>query len=363
MWPSPTTLSPRTNRSSSGGRPLWSGCGTTVGLRTAAASRAYSWVRYAPSSSRRCGDSLALKRQGRAGLVGVVAKGATHVAVTSGQGADDLREGPSHLVVGEVQHATDDGIRPREADANQLLSGDERSQDGPAGVRTQRRTDPTNHTLAPEGCAHCDDRSTISASCRALRNANVDSAPWFLVAPVGRQAVAAAATDGVHQGNPQVVASLEPGGAEQHPVAPAGIPGGRPRPGAGFSDRTGLDRLLVEAGPWLAHRPAGDRGRRQVAAAVDRGGLHVEEPAEKVESAPAPGRVAQDSAGGQQRLGKDGVGVTQPRLRPWPVRSRDRHVDAGCGVHQEVPSHAVTGIAVQHLHRAETGVRHGPQMG
>ena len=41
-WPSPIVRSDRTMRSAPSGAPLWSGCGTALGLNSAAAAKAYS---------------------------------------------------------------------------------------------------------------------------------------------------------------------------------------------------------------------------------------------------------------------------------------------------------------------------------
>ncbi len=51
-WPSPDRPQAHDEPEFPGPQPAWSGCGTIDGLNSAAASSAYSWVKYAPI--RRC---------------------------------------------------------------------------------------------------------------------------------------------------------------------------------------------------------------------------------------------------------------------------------------------------------------------
>ena len=236
-----------TNRTAPVGSPDWSGCATMDGLNSAAASRAYSLLKVAPTSRRRAGDSVRLRRRRGAPPAGSGrprSRRGRGVGSRTSTGCDPgCRRPRCRIAPGPARARPTNATPPRPDD---LLAGQERPTDHSRRVRAQDAVDATDQLPRWQSGQRLASAAVRSPSCRVDRVARVDSAlvrrspDQDAVRPdLHRSWVVEDDADVVGPGEPSDARSGEATGRRQSAHTPASTPRPAPR---------GLDRLLVEAG-------------------------------------------------------------------------------------------------------------------
>jgi hypothetical protein len=151
-----------------------------------------------------------------------------------------------------------------------------------------------------------------------------------------------------------VVVPEEPGLCGAETVDPTPVAIDARRAGAGVGERSHFNGLLVERGPDIAGSCAA-RGR-DGQMTVHR--LVVEQPRQEIQAVLQQHRSAQRRAGGDHRLGQDGVGVAESSLRPWPggICAGRRHTVRS--VSQKCVCPTMVGLHREQLGCSERGKRH-----
>ena len=336
--------------------PLWSGCGTALGLHSAAPSIAYSAVNVAPSTSSavrahrrplaaagaRPIDACAVEQSRRS-------RGGGRRSRATSSAASSL-----DLGLGQRQHPLDHRAGPgppaRSSSPGRNSRAITRAGSGssrPRPVHERRRLASAVTRLSRAALGLLRGRQQRQRRFGAL----------VQVAAAGLQAVVAAAGGRVEHRRAAVVVTGEPGPGRADAVAPPLVGGEVERARARVGQRGDLDRLLVEPDRGVADAPSGHRRDREPT--VPDLGARPGSPA--VASPTRIGRVRQRCAGEQQRLDDGPVGVAQPRLRPRPRANRRPAVPRSLRPRRSAGPRAElsSGRLQQQFAGAEGGERHG----
>ena len=238
----------------------------------AAASRAYSWLTYAPTRSV-CGPVRSIHPvevrgagvpRGPGTSRGRRRAGCRSAATTSSRARCTVSSS-------SAPNARHDGLGAGDAEGHQLLPGQEGAQEDAGGVGPKHRRAPPHDEVVGPLAGRSRARPDAAVACwRVDSRASVDSAPWFSLRPSGISPSYPPPLTRVEHGDPDVVGAAEPRLAAEHLSVP--VPRRRSRQvtardrprGARVGERGHLDGLLVEPGPRLPRRPAVSRAHRPV---------------------------------------------------------------------------------------------------
>ena len=257
-------------------QPALVGAGTALGLHTAAASTATSWVNVAPSSSRRCSDSSMSGREPVGEALGVLLEHRQQVAVARVEALDDVVERGGHLGVAQPEHAGDDARRPP---ARTDRRGRARART--AGRRRAPRRARSSHRAAgDERRQRSRDRGRRAGVLQRRDQRQRRLGTLVEVDAVGLEAVEAGAALGIAHRHADVVDAEEPVDARaSRPSRHASSPV------TAYARAQASAIAAASIGCWsniggtIGRAGATDAGRRQVT--VDR--LAVEQPAQRGE--------------------------------------------------------------------------------
>ena len=253
-------------------------------------------------------------------FAGVPAEGADEVAVTPVEAGDDIVQRRAHLVLVEGKDALEHGSRAGVLVLEALLPGHEEPGDDPRRVGREplraARDEP-----GPQG-SHCGTGEKRRACCRVESTARVDSAPWLRFTPSACRPSKPPPVSGSHMSSP---ASLSP----KNQAAAARTP----------SDQIGWRRrqrrVRTRRRGWPPRSAAGRTPGRRSSAPLPATGVGDRWPsavswsssqANRSRPALPQRRVVERDAGGDHRLGENGVRVGEARLGPRP-----RRVAVRCG--------------------------------
>ena len=307
--------------------------------------------RCAEQQQARLGE-LALRIEAIGELVRVLTESADEVAVTVFEAGLDITQRPLHLVVVEGQDASHDGRGTRLLQVETFLPGHEEHRDDAGPVGEKALGAALNPACGGRAHREAETESRRVLSCRDQSQGRLGA--LVEIRPSHREAVVAAAGVRVPHDVTPVVVAEEPGRGGAESIGPARVAVEGSGEGTCISNRGNFYGLLVKCRPAVAGTGTADGRDRQVPVAR----LVREKPRQEIKALLQEHLTVQRRAGGDHRLGQDGVGVAEPSLRPRPggIGARWRHGVGG--VPEQCLCPAMVGLHGKHLSGTEDRKRH-----
>ena len=329
------------------------------GLNRAAASRAYSWVKYAPISCRRALPTS----------ISAPTRWATSEKLRSRVPARSRYPAENRASVRARACSTSCSLRSR------MRSMTARARDPPRikvswpGTNSRlsvreasgriRCSVRASSPLARPGRLHCGAGARRRPCCITEIIARVDSAPWLRLRLLRLRPSQPPPRLFVEERYLGVVVTEEPRHGHLGAGQPAAVAGDRRRAHARIGQGGHLDRLLVEGRAGLPEAPASGRHDRQVAVS----GLDGQQPVEHAQAVAQHPAAAEFGAGHDDRLGDGRVRVAEPRYWPRPPGVSRRFPDGRDGPVEDRARAGMVRPCLEDLGGPERRERHGVRPG